>query len=355
MSANASAWINEPAARLDDEAAAAARVRQQRLTKPPGSLGRLEDFAIQLAACQGTALPDIKAPHITVFAGDHGIVAEGVSAYPPEVTEQMLLNFVAGGAAISVLARETGAQLSVVDVGSLARAVPEGVIADKIAHGSDNFASRPALSEAELAHALGAGQRAVSRAVAAGADFLLFGEMGIGNTSAAAALTAALTGRDPAEICGPGTGLTPEKVQRKAEIISTALALHGFAGAAPPLAALRRVSGHEVAALAGAFVAAAQAGRPVLVDGFICSAAALAALRLNPCVRDWLFFSHISAEPGHHTVLQEIGAAPILDLGMRLGEGSGAAAALPLLKLACRLHSGMATFESAGVSEKERA
>lgn len=348
-------WIKDRVAEPDEGAAEMARARQAQLTKPAGSLGRLEEFAVRLAACQGRGMPSISAPHIVVFAGDHGIVAEGVSAYPPEVTEQMLLNFVAGGAAISVLAKEIGANLSVVDAGTLARTVPDGVVADKIAHGSANFAEAAALTEEELSHALGAGRRAVSRAVAAGADILLFGEMGIGNTSAAAALTAALTGGDIAAICGPGTGLSPERVKHKAETLGAALAFHGLESTAPPLAALRCLGGHEVAALTGAFIAAAQAGRPVLVDGFICSAAALAALRLNPAIRGWLFFSHVSAEPGHRIVLEAIGADPILDLGMRLGEGSGAAAALPLLKLACRLHAGMATFESAGVSAKEDA
>lgn len=348
---NMTGWLQDDIALPDAVAADAARAHQSRLTKPPGSLGRMEEVAVFMAACQGCATPDVSMPHILVFAADHGIVEEGVSAFPAEVTTQMILNFVAGGAAISVLARETGAALAVVDVGSHARELPDGVTVDKIAHGSANMRHAAALTEQELEHALGAGRRAVLRAVDAGADFLIFGEMGIGNTSAASAVAAALSGRDVSEICGPGTGLSTDKVRHKAAVLKQAIDRHQISTGGAPLDILARVGGHEVAALTGAFVAAAQAGCPVLVDGFIASVAALAAIRINPAARDWMIFAHVSAEPGHRLVLDEIGADPLLDLGMRLGEGSGAAVALPLVRLACRLHSQMATFDSAGVSE----
>ncbi|NIJ41944.1 nicotinate-nucleotide--dimethylbenzimidazole phosphoribosyltransferase [Parvibaculum indicum] len=348
-------WLSAPVRSLDPEARRAASARQLQLTKPPGSLGRLEEAAISLAAMQGRECPAIDAPHVIVFAGDHGIVEEGVSAFPAEVTGQMILNFLAGGAAISVLAREQGAVLSVIDAGSRADDLPGDVVLDKKASGTANFRKGPAMSDAELAHDLAAGRRAVRRAVDAGADLLVFGEMGIGNTSSAAAVASALTGRSVAEICGPGTGLTEDGVAHKARVLSDALLHHGLTEGGDPLDILMRVGGHEIAALTGAFVAAAQAGLPVLVDGFICSAAVLAAGRINPGVENWLLFAHASAEPGHRILLDEMNASPLLDLGMRLGEGSGAAVALPLLRLACALHAGMATFESAGVSEKDKA
>ncbi|MGX1197385.1 nicotinate-nucleotide--dimethylbenzimidazole phosphoribosyltransferase [Parvibaculum sp. MBR-TMA-1.3b-4.2] len=345
-------WLSAPTRSPDLKARQAAASRQLQLTKPPGSLGRLEEAAISLAAMQGRECPAICAPHVVVFAGDHGIVEEGVSAFPAEVTGQMILNFVSGGAAISVLAREQGAVLSVVDAGSRADELPEAVVIDKKARGTANFRNQPAMSDEELAHDLAAGQRAVRRAAEEGADLLIFGEMGIGNTSSAAAVASVLTGRSVSEICGPGTGLTEDGVAHKARVLSDALKHHGLTDGGDPLDILMRVGGHEIAALTGAFVTAAQAGIPVLVDGFICSAAALTACRVNPGVANWLLFAHASAEPGHRILLDEMNASPFLDLGMRLGEGSGAAAALPLLRLACALHAGMATFESAGVSEK---
>jgi len=345
---------------LDSAAREAALARQGQLTKPPGSLGRLEEIAVTLAAMQGAERPALAQPWITVFAGDHGVVEEGVAAYPQAVTQQMLLNFVAGGAAIAVAARETGASLEVVDAGTQASGPIAGVVWDKPAQGTANLAQEPAMTPEQLEYALSAGRRAAERALTSGADIFIGGEMGIGNTTAAAALGCALLGISGRELAGPGTGLDSAGVSRKTAVIDRALELHGFA---PPfsrkdaqsdvaLAVLCALGGFEIAALAGAYIACAQAGLPVLVDGFITTASALAACRLNPGVRDWLLFAHRSAEPGHVRLLGALDARPLLELEMRLGEGSGAAVALPLLRLACALHNGMATFAEASVSER---
>ena len=344
-------WVTSGPPKPDAAAEARAQARQARLTKPAGSLGQLEHVAIQLASLSNTDRPSVASPHILIFAGDHGITAEGVSAYPSEVTGQMLANFVSGGAAISVLAREQGAALQVVDVGTLAHDVPDGIHADKIAHGTDNFRRSDAMTEEELFHALGAGRNAAARAIGDGADLLLLGEMGIGNTSAASAVAAALTDGNVAALAGAGTGLDAEGISHKTRVIAESLALHKLdAGSAGAAQALRKVGGHEIVALVGAAITAAQARVPVLVDGFICSAAMLAAVTANPSIRPWLLFSHRSAESGHARVLSALDADPLFDLGLRLGEGSGAALALPLLRLACSLHNEMATFDSAGVS-----
>lgn len=335
---------------LDEAARAAALARQAQLTKPAGSLGQLETLAVTLAAMQGRALPRIHQPWISIFAADHGVAAEGVSAFPQDVTQQMLANFVGGGAAISVLAREAGATLEVVDVGTLARLPVAGVIQAQVGRCTANFCQQPAMSAAQAHAALDAGAAACARAQAAGADVYIGGEMGIANTTTAAALACALLGLPGSALAGAGTGINRAGVARKAAIIDSALALHGLAASSDPLQALCAVGGFEIGALAGAYLAAAQAGVPVLVDGFICSAAALLAVRLNPGARDWMLFAHASAESGHATILRALGAQPLLALDMRLGEASGAAAAIPLLRLACALHAGMATFAEAGVA-----
>ncbi len=358
------AWWHNPVKALDASAHQAASQRQATLTKPPGSLGRLEEIAITLAAMQGCAKPRIEQPTITVFAGDHGVVVEGVAAFPQGVTQQMLANFVAGGAAISVLAKAQGARLEVVDVGTLAPTDIVGVVSGKAGSGTANLAREAAMTDDQLTQCLDQGRLAVHRALAAGADIFIGGEMGIGNTTPAAALSCALLGLPGAALAGPGTGLDAAGVSHKATVIDRALALHGFlpspAATFPSawegsIAALRCVGGFEIAALAGAYIACAQAGLPVLVDGFITTAAVLAACRMNPGVRDWLLFAHASAEPGHARLLAALEARPLLQLDMRLGEGSGAATALPLLRLACALHAGMATFAEAGVHAGEIA
>ena len=327
----------------------AALRRQSQLTKPPGSLGRLEDLAVTLAGLLSNDRPEVSRPAIVLFAGDHGVVAQAVSAYPAEVTAAMLANFSAGGAAISVLARHLDATLTVADVGTLAKAAPPGVIVAKARAGTRDFTMSPAMTAEELAATLEAGRDITQRALA-GRDIALFGEMGIGNTTAAAALAAALIGCPAAEVTGRGTGLDEARVAAKADVIDRALRLHGLdrSGISTGMA-LVAVGGFEIAALAAGIVTAAGLRVPVLVDGFIVSVAALLAVRAQPDVRPWLLFSHRSAERGHARVLAELDATPILDLDLRLGEGSGAAVALPVLQAALALHGGMATFAEAGI------
>lgn len=344
------AWLALPCAVPDAAAGERAAARQARLTKPPGSLGRLEALAIQLAALQGMDRPAVERAQVCVFAGDHGVAAQGVSAFPQAVTAQMVANFVAGGAAVSVLARAQGAALEVVDLGTAADPGPlPGVVDARIAPMTADFTLTPAMSAEQLTAALDAGRAAVQRAVHAKAQVFIGGEMGIANTTAAAALACALLGEQPATLSGPGTGLDAAGVAHKAAVIGRALALHG-PHLDSPLEALRRLGGFEIASLAGAAIACAQAGLPLLVDGFIVTAAVLAAVRIQPGVRDWLLFAHRSAEPGHARLLAALDAAPLLALDMRLGEGSGALAALPLLRLACAAHAGMATFDEAGIA-----
>jgi nicotinate-nucleotide--dimethylbenzimidazole phosphoribosyltransferase len=328
----------------------AALARQGELTKPAGALGRLEALAVALAALQHTERPSAERAPIVIFAGDHGIAAQAVSAYPQEVTIAMLANFAAGGAAISVLARELGSTLEVVDAGTLAEAPLPGIVTDKPRRGTRDFSKEPALDAADIGFALACGQRAVARALALEPDLLIFGEMGIGNTTTSATIAAALLGTGPDLMAGSGTGLDSAGRERKAQIIAAALSHHGLeASGASPAQILCAVGGLEIAAIVGAIIAAAQARIPVLVDGFIVSVAALVAVRLNPSCRPYLVFSHVSAEQGHRLVLDALDARPLLDLDLRLGEGSGAALALPILRLACALHNRMATFAEAAV------
>lgn len=344
-------WLDEPCLPLDELAADAARRRQDRLTKPRGSLGRLESLVIRLAGLQGTATPSPDPVQIILFAADHGVAAEGVSAYPQTVTNQMVRNIATGGAAISVLARALDAQLEILDVGTIADPGPLPLVrSERLGAGSGNIAQTPAMTDEQVAAALEIGRAAAERAVEAHARLLIGGEMGIANTTAAAALACALLDQPAAALAGPGTGLDEAGLARKIEVIARALALHATPGRTP-LDLLRRLGGFEIAALTGAFITAAQRGMAVLVDGFIVTVAALVAVRLQPETRNWLLFSHTSAEPGHRMMLQALDADPLLDLGLRLGEGSGAAVAVPLLRLACTLHQQMATFEEAGVSE----
>lgn len=343
-------WLDAPCALPDHACADAARARQGTLTKPPGSLGRLEDAAIQLAGLQRTGAPAVERVWISVFAADHGVAAEGVSAFPQVVTGEMVRNFASGGAAISVLARALGATLEVVNLGTVNDPGEiEGVRRELIAPSTANFCTEPAMSAAQLARALAAGAASVAAARAAGAQLFIGGEMGIANTTAATALACALLGQAPAALVGAGTGLDAGSIAHKCAVIARGVERHREATVA--VEQLRCLGGFEIAALTGAYLAAAQAGLPCLVDGFICTAAALAAVRINPGVRDWLLFAHCSHERGHAALLQALDARPLLALDMRLGEASGAAAAVPLLRLACALHNQMATFAQAGVSE----
>ena len=329
--------------------------RQLNLTKPPGSLGRLEEVANRLAAIQQTLSPVIHRPTIIVFAADHGVCEEGVNPYPQAVTAQMAANFARGGAAINALTRAVGAELLVVDAG-IAHEIPEtrGLIRRPIAAGTRNFCAGPAMSPAETTSAIALGIEMAEQAHAAGSTLLGIGEMGIGNSTAAAAVAAALTGLQAAAVTGPGTGADAECLARKRSAVERALALHAES-LSQPLDILASVGGLEIGAMCGVCLGGAAHRQAVLVDGFIATAAAALAVRLNPTVRDYLFAAHRSTEPGHTPLLAIIGHKPLLDLNMRLGEGTGAALAVPILRAAVEAFTGMATFDSAGVSQSEGA
>jgi nicotinate-nucleotide--dimethylbenzimidazole phosphoribosyltransferase len=322
-------------------------------TKPPGSLGRLEDLARQLAAIRGEILTGALGPAIVVAAADHGVAIEGVSPYPQEVTGQMLANFAAGGAAVAVLAREAGARLVVVDAGVLAPPVLDVVRSEIVegVRGTGNIALGPAMS---LRVAIGLIERGMSLAdelADDGIGVVSVGDMGIGNTTAASALCAALLPADPSLVCGPGTGLDGDGVARKMEVVRRALAANGLEGGSiEPIPALASVGGLEIAFLTGVILGAASRRVPVLLDGFVTGAAALVARAIAPDVGGSLIAATRSPEPGHLLVLERLGLEPLLDLRLRLGEGSGAALALPLVRAAVALLTDMATFEEAGVS-----
>ncbi len=345
-------WLDQPCAALNETAGLQALERQGQLTKPPGALGQLESVAVILAAMQGAEKPKVDRVQISIFAADHGVAAEGVSAFPQAVTGEMVKNFARGGAAICVLAKSLDATLEVVNLGTVNDPgdLPN-VLRVVIAPSTANFAVEPAMTKAQLALALQAGRDSVLRAQQAAVQLFIGGEMGITNTTSAAAIACALLQESPQLLAGPGTGLDSHGVAHKADVIARALALHGLS-CDEPLDVLRCLGGFEIAALTGAYLAAAQHGIPVLVDGFITTVAAMLAVRINPLVRGWLLFAHTSAEPGHQRVLDALVAKPLLHLAMRLGEGSGAAVAVPLLRTACALHNGMATFAEAAVSGK---
>lgn len=345
-------WYRQRVAPLCEKSRVAAAERQDLLTKPQGSLGRMEEVAIELAARQATSRPSVDRIAIIIFAADHGIAAEGVSAFPSEVTGQMLANYVQGGAAISVLARSLGAPLIVVDVGTCGEGDIPQVLNRKIARGTMNFAQTRAMQPEQVEDALLTGAAIVGE-IETGPQLLVLGEMGIGNTTSAAAVAAALLGRAPADLVGAGTGVDRATIDRKAALIGAALLREECASPRVDAAeALSIVGGFEITALAGAMIRAAQLGITVLVDGFIASVAALCAVHINPDVRAWLTFAHLSHEQGHRIVLDALRAEPLLDLRMRLGEGSGAAVAVPLLRLACELHNEMATFDEAAVANR---
>jgi len=330
----------------------AALARQGQLTKPPGSLGMMESLAIRLAAMQNTLAPSVEQIQISIFAADHGIAAQGTSAFPQAVTGEMVRNFANGGAAISVLSQQISATLEVINLGTVNDpGALAGVIHSPISPSSCDFSQQAAMSEAQLEAALQAGFAAIERAKATKTQLFIGGEMGIGNTSSATALAAALLQQKAQNMVGPGTGLDNAGVQRKSALIQQALDTHAEQ-LTSPLEILRYLGGFEIAALVAAYLAAAQQQLPILVDGFISSVAALVASRINSDLNSWLIFAHQSAEPGHQAVLAALCAEPLLQLNMRLGEGSGAAIAVPLLQQACALHNQMATFEEASVSGK---
>jgi nicotinate-nucleotide--dimethylbenzimidazole phosphoribosyltransferase len=338
--------IAEPAPGAD----ALAQRWLDQLTKPPGSLGRLEELGRRLAAVTGACPPRLERPVIFTLAGDHGVVAEGVSAYPQVVTAQMVENFLRGGAAVNVLARHAGARVVVADLG-VASPLPShpDLRPFRIATGTGNIARGPAMAREQALAAVEAGIALVEAEVAAGADLVATGEMGIGNSTPAAAIVAALTGQDPAAVTGRGTGVDDAGWRRKVEVVRQALALNR-PDPGDGLDVLAKVGGFEIAGLTGVVLAGAAHRLPVVLDGFIAGAAALCAVRLAPATGHYLLASHRSTEPGHAHALRVLGLEPYLDLEMRLGEGTGAALLISLARAAVRIMSEMATFKSAGVS-----
>jgi nicotinate-nucleotide--dimethylbenzimidazole phosphoribosyltransferase len=337
----------------DVAAMAAARARQASLVKPPGSLGRLEELAIQVAGMTGQPRPARRRKVVLVFAGDHGVTKEGVSAYPAAVTPLMVETFVRGVAAVSVLARSVGARLQVVDVGVDAPFPPElPIVHRKVRRGTASFADGPAMERATAVAATLVGAEVVRDEVEHGVDLLALGEMGIGNTTAAAALAAALLDIAPERVVGRGTGLDEAGVRHKAEVVRRAL-LVNHPDAADPIGALAAVGGLEIAALAGAVLQAAAARVPVLLDGYIGGVAALVACRVAPAATSYLIAAHRSAEPGHQLVLAELGLTPLFDLGLRLGEASGATLALAIVDAALATHDDMTTLAEVGITSNE--
>ena len=344
-------WTTTPSKELDIKAENEAKTHQSQLTKPAGSLGQLETIATRLAAMQSTPYPRIEAPHITIFAADHGIASEGVSAFPQVVTGEMIHNFARGGAAINVLAKAQNATLTVVNCGTIHPIEPlNDVVSAIIAAGTDNFLHAAAMSAEQCAQALAIGKHAVDSAIAQGADIFIAGEMGIANTTSATAIACALLNRPASNLVGKGTGINETMLIHKTHIIEQALRFHKSA-LISPLSILQHLGGFEIAAMTGAYLTCAKAGIPVIIDGFISCAAALVAIKHQPDTQNWMIFSHTSAEEGHALLIRALNATPLLNLGMRLGEGSGAATALGLIKLACDLHNTMATFAQAGVSD----
>ena len=369
---------------LNEEALGQAYAHQQQLTKPEGALGRLEEVAMRLASMQGESHPQIKSPWVSVFAADHGIAAHGVSAFPQAVTEQMVLNFCQGGAAVNVLANFAKASFEVVDVGVLADfAEHPHLIQAKVAAGTADFSVQAAMTQAQLLQALMVGYDSAERAKAAGADLFIAGEMGIGNTTSATAMIAVLSGQEVDDLVGVGTGISMKAKKQKAQMIKNAIALHQES-LNSPLRILQHLGGFEIAAMCGAYIRCAQLGLPIVVDGLMATVAVWIADLVSrndqlascdsvekmmnlgkysipetlfctcgscPRLVDWCFFAHQSAEPAHAMMLETLAAEPMLQFEMRLGEGSGAALVIPLLQQACALHNQMATFASAQVSQ----
>ncbi|HHV79593.1 MAG TPA: nicotinate-nucleotide--dimethylbenzimidazole phosphoribosyltransferase [Firmicutes bacterium] len=337
---------------LDSAAMKKAAARQDSLTKPQGSLGVLEEIAIKLAGISGEVFPNLDDKCVIVIAADHGVTRHGVSAYPSEVTAQMVANFMRGGAAINVLARYAGARVHVVDVG-VASPIPPisgtSFTSVRVRPGTADISEGPAMSRDEAEAALAAGITVAQREISSGAKVLATGDMGIGNTTASAAVFCALTGIPPIEVVGPGTGLEAEKIAHKIAIVEKALTVNR-PDCRDPVDVLSRVGGLEIAGIAGVILGAAAARTPVVIDGFISGAGAVAAYRLNPKVRNFMFASHLSEEKGHRLMLQAMGLKPMLHMNMRLGEGTGACLAFLLLEAACRIQREMATFEEASIS-----
>lgn len=337
---------------LDESAMQAARERQDLLTKPQGSLGVLEELSIQLAGIQARRRPQIKNKVIIVMAGDHGVVAEGVSAFPQEVTPQMVANFASGGAGINVLARHAGAAVRIVDMGVAVPVEIDGVLKSKVRAGTSNMVEGPAMSRDEAVRCLEAGITIAVSEIAAGADLLGTGDMGIGNTTASSAILTVISGADPETTVGRGTGISAGALARKREVIRQAIEVNK-PDPEDGIDVLAKVGGLEIGGLAGVILGAAANRVPVVIDGFISSSAALLAANISPRSKDYMIASHVSVEPGHKLILAELGLKPMLFMNMRLGEGTGAALASSLVEAAAKVLSEMATFTDAGVAEKK--
>lgn len=336
---------------VDEAAGRAAQAALDAKTKPRGSLGELEALTVSVASIRGTASPGPLRAAVVVAAGDHGYAERGVSAYPQEVTAQMLANFAGGGAAINVLAREAGARLVVVDAGVLTPVEHPAIRSLRVGAGTADATQGPAMTPEQALLGIAAGGELAAELVRAGSGIVCLGDMGIGNTTAAAALCAALLPAEPEAVCGRGTGIDEEGLARKVEVVRRALAANDFVD---PVGALAALGGHEIAFLVGVCLGAAAEGAVVLLDGFVTGAAALVATRLAPDAAGRMVASHGSPEPGHALVLADLGLRPLLNLGLRLGEGSGAALALPLVRAALAVLTDMTTFEAAGVTDAGR-
>ncbi len=337
---------------LDETAMQAARQRQDQLTKPRGSLGKLEQLSIQIAGITGSLNPDLSQKAVIVMAADHGVAAAGVSAYPPDVTRQMVHNFLNGGAAINVLSRQAGARVVVVDIG-VAGELPqhEGLLHYKIAAGTHNLLEGAAMTREQAEQAIQTGMRVMENLASEGVRLVATGEMGIGNTTASAALISTFTGRQPANVTGRGTGLDDDGLRRKIEVIERAIHVNQ-PDCGDPLDVLAKLGGLEIAGLVGVMLQAAARRIPVVLDGVIAGAAALTACKLAPQLRPYLIAGHQSVEPGHAVLLESLNLEPLLGLDMRLGEGTGAVLAFHLIEAAVRTLNEMATFAEAGVSEE---
>lgn len=338
---------------IDHSSAQLAATRQAQLTKPAGSLGRLEELSVRLAGMKANPQTSVERKAVIIMAADHGVVMEGVSAYPAEVTAQMVLNFLGGGAAINVLARQAGARVTVVDIGVAADfSVLPGLVSRKVARGTRNMLKGPAMTTLEAQQALQAGMDVLAEEAERGLDVVATGDMGIGNTTASAAIAAVMTGLPVAQVTGRGTGVDDAGLARKIQVIQAAIFLNK-PNRADAMDVLCKVGGFEIAGLAGVMIAAAARRIPVVVDGFISTAAAMIATGLSADVKHFLISAHRSVEIGHSVMLEYLGLEPLLDLNMRLGEGTGAALAFHLLEASTRILREMATFDEAGVNEKE--
>jgi len=337
---------------LDEKAMAAARARQDTLTKPLGSLGRLEELSIKLAGIRGEPIPRINHKAIVTMAADHGVVAEGVSAYPQAVTPQMVMNFLQGSAGINVLARHVGARVIVVDMGVASDIEPHtALVSRKIASGTQNMARGPAMSREQAIRSIEVGLEIIKKEVKKGLDIVGTGDMGIGNTTPSSAITAAITGEKVAKVTGRGTGIDDKQLAYKVEVIERALRVNQ-PNPDDAIDVLAKVGGFEIGGICGVILGAAAHRIPVVIDGFVSGAAALIAAGLSPVAKDYLIASHCSVEIGHKAILKYLGLKPILDLELRLGEGTGAALGIFLVEAAAKILSEMATFAEAGVSEK---